>query len=182
MTNIRNQVLIIFSGLYLLGCLIGCTSLLTSAGDLLKSEKVDPYVVLARHDKSGRCSILVKDLGLPVSISPHGPLPYSKSASGALWVGTEFPFDKAIAVLKFCRNYYPEWRYISLSDYTNPGLDKLSRELYVGGSTERALCMGLQTWTDREKQKLYATRSQASFHKMIRAKYNGKKYCSGRIE
>lgn len=136
-----------------------------------------PTVLLASHDKAGRCRILVKDLDLDVHFVPYGPLPYSENSTSAIWIGTHFPYKKAIDVLNYCRNYYPQIKYFAFSDHTNPGRNRGKYELFVGAPTDRALCLGLRAFSLREKKKLLSSRSKEAFVKIIQSKYDGPKNC-----
>jgi hypothetical protein len=152
-------------------CLVaaaGCASF----DSLLGREPKEPYVTLAWQDRAGRMVILISDLKIPVSIQPPDAMPYSGNASAAVWVGEEFPYDKAIQILKWARNYYKELRYLALSDYASPGRGSVRKELFIGGSTETAVeKLSLRAWTDADWRKLDSVNSQEAFHALIRAKY-----------
>lgn len=147
---------------------VSCASIDT----LFSREPQEPYVTLTWQDRAGRMVILISDLKIPVSIQPRDAMPYSGNASAAVWVGEEFPYDKAIQILKWARNYYRELRYLALSDYASPGRNSLRKELFIGGSTETAVeKLSLRAWTDADWRKLDSVNSQEAFHALIRAKY-----------
>lgn len=146
----------------------GCASL----DSLFSREPREPYVTLAWQDRAGRMVILISDLKIPVSIQPPDAMPYSGNASAAVWVGEEFPYDKAIQILKWARNYYKELRYLALAEYASPGRNSVRKELFIGGSTETAVeKLKLRAWTDADWRKLDSVNSQEAFHALIRAKY-----------
>ncbi|MCB1173139.1 MAG: hypothetical protein KDK39_06225 [Leptospiraceae bacterium] len=150
---------------------IGCAS-------LWERESEEPTVILAFHDTAGRCQILVQDLELPVSIAPRTELPWSPNAQAALWIGSRFPWQKAIQVIIDCRNYYPHIKYIALSDLNTIEGRELGRyDLYLGAPTDRALCLGLKAWTVAEKSALLQSKSEQQFRQLIQAHSGGEKRC-----
>lgn len=158
---------------------VGCASS-TGGGSMLgrlyedfwETRPEGPRVLLARMDKAGRLVILAKDLGLPAQIQEPDPLPYSENASGAVWVGTRFPFEKAIKMMFWARNYYTGLRYIALSDYVNTGTNRFDEDLFIGGATETAVTrLNLSAWQDADWQALSRVGSEAEFHALIRSRY-----------
>ncbi|MEQ9365295.1 MAG: hypothetical protein RIF32_13700, partial [Leptospirales bacterium] len=138
--------------------------------DLWRDEQVGPRLLVARMDKAGRLMILANDLDVAGQIDAADPLPYSENASGAVWVGTRFPYDKAIKLIGWSRNYYSGLRYVALSDYVNRDTNRFDQDLYIGGSTETAVTrLRLRAWQEADWQALKRAGSQEEFHAIIRA-------------
>ncbi len=135
-------------------------------------EKPRPRVVFTWQEKANRAAVMVRDLGIDVIGEPVGPLPYSPNASTAVWLGINFPVDQVAEIIDISRTYYPELRYIALSDY---GLEdppaQVHSEMFIGGSTETALKLGLKAWTDADFKKLKTLKTKDEIFAMIRSKY-----------
>lgn len=144
-------------------CLTSCLS--------ISSYSQEPTVTLAWQEQARRLAILAKDLGLNARIQPRGALPYSHNASTAIWLGKNFPYDKAIQMIRWGHGYYKELRYIALSDRATPATDRYDYDLFLGGSTKKALHLNLKAWSPADFRKLYRAKSQAAFHALIRAHY-----------
>lgn len=139
-------------------------------GQLMQNPK--PRVMLAWQDKVFRCAVLVKDTGIDAIVDAPTPLPYSPNAAGSIWVGTQFPAEQVAEIIDIGRTYYPELRYVALSDHSMESPpDQVHHELYLGGSTETALKLGLKAWTDADFQKLKTFKTAADLHAFIRSKY-----------
>ncbi len=132
-----------------------------------------PTVNMSWNEKASRLVVLAKDLGLPARVQPRGLLPYSHNASAAVWVGVNFPYDKAIRMLIWARNYYLELRYIAISDYVSPYTSRYDNDLFIGGSTSKALQLNLQPWRKADFKALKRIKSQKAFHAFIRSRYPG---------
>lgn len=171
-----------------LACLLGASAACSSSGPALPPERVDqpvsfwkdlwgsepegPRLVVARMDKAGRMLILARDLDVQAQIREDYPLPYSPSASGGVWVGTDFPYEKAIKLIGWARNYYTGLRYVALSDRVHADQRRFDQELFIGGATEAAVGrLQLQTWTDSDWRALFRASSETEFHDVIRARY-----------
>ncbi|MCR9141171.1 MAG: hypothetical protein NXI24_02895 [bacterium] len=140
--------------------------------DLWQDPVTGPRLHLARMDKSGRLVILANDLDIPAQIAEAEPLAYSANASGAVWVGTRFPYEKAIKLIGWSRNYYTGLRYVALSDYVNRSTSRFDQDLFIGGSTEKAVMkLNLRAWQDSDWRALSRAASQEDFHSIIRATY-----------
>ena len=140
--------------------------------EFFEERPTAPRVLLTRMDKAGRLVILAGDLDLPAEVQEADPLPYSDNASGAVWVGTKFPYEKAVKMVFWSRNYYTGLRYFALSDYVNPGTDRFDFDLYIGGATETAVTrLNLQAWDESDWQSLRRVGSQEEFHSLIRSRY-----------
>ncbi len=140
--------------------------------DLWSDEITGPRLLLTRMDKAGRLLILAGDLDIPAQIQDADPLPYSENASGAVWVGTGFPFDKAVKLIGWSRNYYTGLRYVALSDYVDRNTRRFDQDLYIGGSTETAVTrLNLTAWTESDWRALSRVGSQEAFHDLIRSRY-----------
>ena len=135
-------------------------------------DKHKPRVVLSWHEKVNRAGVMIRDLGLDVLVEPPGSLPYSSNASAAVWLGVNFPVDQLADVMDIGRTYYPDLRYVALSDY---GLDsppaQVHDEVYIGGSTETALKLGLKAWTDQDFRKLRTLKTKEEVAAFVRSKY-----------
>lgn len=131
-----------------------------------------PRVLLARMDKAGRLLILSNDLDIPARIQQADALPYSTNSSGAVWVGTQFPFEKAVKLIGWSHNYYLGLRYVALSDYVNQETSRYDEDLYIGGSTETAVTrLNLSAWQASDWQALGRVSNQEEFHSLIRSHY-----------
>lgn len=162
----------------LLMTVLACLTGWTACASFWSTANTTPSVILAFHDTAGRCQILVRDLELPVTVAARTDLPYSENAQAALWIGTEFPWRKAIQVITDCRNYYPHIKYIALSDIRLiDGQEPGRYDLYLGAPTDRALCLGLEAWTVKQKQALLRSKTKAEFEERIRARYGNKERC-----
>ncbi len=123
------------------------------------------------HKKARSLAILVKDLKLIPIIQPRGSLPYSHNASASIWVGMEFPYKKAISMILWSRNYYTDLHYLALSDYVSPYTSRYDKDLFIGGSTRKALKLDLAPWTPKDFKKLKRIKSLKKFHALIRSHY-----------
>ena len=135
----------------------------------LGSEK--PLVILEYSDFAHRPEVLIQDIGLDTAISPPGDLEFSANASAAVWLGKEFPYEKAIEVLLITKRYYTELRYIALSDYELDPPDSAHFEIYVGGSTDTAVRLRLKAWSNEDFQKLRSVQSREEYVAMIESHY-----------
>ncbi|MBX7058940.1 MAG: hypothetical protein K1X75_12810 [Leptospirales bacterium] len=155
-----------------LAALLALSAALPACEAFQWSDDTRPRVFLTYQDKANRMRILISDLQLPAIILPPDDLPYSANASGAIWIGVEFPFDKAQQIIKWARNYYSELRYVALSDYSNPGAYRFQYELFIGGSTETAVRdLRLRAWTEADFRKLDQARNAEDFQSLIRSHY-----------
>ncbi len=139
----------------------------------LKDDK--STVTFSWHERGRALSVLVKDLGLIPRMQPPDAAPYSDNALGAVWVGIDFPFDKAIKIILWARNYYLELRFFALSDMVSKNTNIYNQDLYLGGSTRKALRLNLLPWTERDFQQLKKVTSKEQFHNFIRNHYNKSK-------
>ena len=139
-------------------------------GQIMQNPK--PRVLLAWQDKVFRCAILVKDTGIDAVGDNPTPLPFSPSAAGAVWIGTRFPADQIAEIVDIGRTYYPQLRYVALSDLSleNPP-EQVHYEIYLGASTETALKLGLMAWTEADFRKLQTVKKPEEIHALIRSKY-----------
>lgn len=139
-------------------------------GQILENPK--PRVVLAWQEKVFRCAILVKDTGIDAIADRQTPMPYSHSSAGAIWIGTRFPADQIAEIVDIGKTYYPELRYVALSDHSieNPP-EQVHYEMYLGASTETALKLGLMAWTEADFRKLQTLKKPEEIHALIRSKY-----------
>lgn len=128
-------------------------------------------VILTYQKIAYRCAILLKELDLVVKIQPRGALPYSANASAAIWIGKDFPFDKAIQVIEISQRYYDDLRYVALSDYRQNPPDSVHEEIFIGGSTESALRLGLRAWTPEDFNSLKQISSAEQLNEFIKARY-----------
>ena len=110
-------------------------------------------------------------MDLAVRIQPRSRYPYSHNASTAIWLGVNFPHDKAIRMILWARNYYHELRYFALSDYVSPGTKRYDNDLFLGGSTRKALKLQLIPWLSKDFKKLKKVKSKQQLHELIRSKY-----------
>lgn len=139
-------------------------------GQMLQSPK--PRVLLAWQDKVYRCAVLVKDTGVEANVDAPTSMPFSSNAASAIWVGTRFPVDQIAEIIDIGRTYYPDLRYIAMSDYSlEEPPEQVHYELYLGGSTETALKLGLKAWTEADFRKLKTLKTAAEIHAFIRTKY-----------
>jgi len=137
----------------------------------LNRGPIKSRVILTHHRGAYRLAILVKDLGENPRIRPRDPLPFSHNASGAVWVGVKFPFEKAKEIILLSRNYYKELKYFALSD-KRPGVpESVHRTLYIGGSTSAALNMKLLAWSEEEFAQLKKIKTKEEFFQLIRSRY-----------
>ncbi len=134
-----------------------------------------PRILLARMDKAGRILILAEDLEIPGQYLDLRPIPYSANNSGAVWVGTSFPPEKAMQLMQWSKNYYTGLRYVALTDLVYPGNPDFNERLVIGAPTEEAvLGLKLAAWTEndwRELARIKAGGSREEFYALIRSKY-----------
>jgi len=128
-------------------------------------------VIFEHSEFAHRPEILVQDMGLDTAIAPVGDLEFAANASTAVWIGREFPFEKAIEVITISKRYYSELRYIALSDYKLDPPDSAHYEIYVGGSTDTALRLGLKSWSDLDFKKLRAVQTREEYISLIESHY-----------
>ncbi|MBI3394389.1 MAG: hypothetical protein HY042_00995 [Spirochaetia bacterium] len=129
-------------------------------------------VILAWQDTAYRCAILLEDMGVEVKVQPMSEMPYSSNGSAAVWVGTNFPFEKARDIIEVGRRYYTDLRYVALSDFRLRAPEQVHNELFVGGATETALFqLGLKAWDEKDFQKLKAVKTQKEFFQLICSHY-----------
>ncbi len=128
-------------------------------------------LTLAWNEKAKRMLILGKDLELHTRLQGRGALPYSDNDHTAVWVGVDFPFQKAVKLIGWSRNYYRELRYFALSDLVSPFTKRYDKDLFIGGATSKALELGLRAWTQRDFAKLGRVKTKAQFHRLIRSRY-----------
>ena len=128
------------------------------------------------HERGKSLLILAKDLKLIARVQPRGPFPYSHNSNTAVWLGVDFPHDKAIRMISWSRNYYRQLRYIALSDYVSSYTDRYDNDLFIGGSTRKALKLKLQPWTEKDFKRLKRVRNKKQLQALIRSRYaKGKK-------
>ncbi len=150
----------------LLGVPAGC-----AFGERLPSK---PLVILEHQDLAPRVAILVKDLDLDVRIRPPEAMPYSANASAAIWLGVKFPPEKAIAAIVAARYYYKQLRYVALSDRLPNVPEPIHHQIFIGGSTETALRLGLLAWRDEDFAALEKAKSFDEIAKVVRGRYGNK--------
>lgn len=134
-------------------------------------EPAKPRVILTFNKIAYRCAILLKELDLVVKIQPRGALPYSSNGSTAIWIGKDFPFDKAIKVIDISQRYYDDLRYVALSDYRQSPPSAVHNEIFIGGSTESALRLGLLAWTPEDFNAIQSIGSSEELNEFIKARY-----------
>ena len=127
------------------------------------------------HERAKSLLILAKDLKLIGRVQPRGSLPYSHNTSTAVWLGLDFPHKKAITMILWARNYYKQLRYIALSDHASPYTDRYDNDLFIGGSTKKALKLKLQAWTKKDFRGLKKLKTKKQFHAFIRSRYAKKR-------
>lgn len=132
-------------------------------------------VILASQEKAHRMVYRMEELGLSADVDTGEELPFSSNASAAIWVGRDFPYEKAIQVILISREYYDDIRYIALSDYRLDPPDMVHREIYVGGSTASAVRLGLQAWDDDDFRSLESIKNRDDFVSLVKSKYPQKK-------
>ena len=162
LTHLSQKVLLISFLTYLS---ISCFH--TSSKALSKKNTVS----FTWHEKAESLIILAKDIGLSPRILPRGPFPYSDNKNTAIWVGIDFPYKQAVQMILWSRKYFKELRYFALSDYVSSYTDRYDKNLFIGGSTRKALKLKLVAWTKKDFAKLKKIKSQKAFHKMIRKRY-----------
>jgi hypothetical protein len=134
-------------------------------------EEVQPHVVIAFQDRVSQVVVLVRDLDLPVTISPAEPMPYTHNSHAVLVVGHAFPYNKLAEILEFIRNYYTDLHYVKVTD----PLDRRTlytehARLYVGASTDEAVKAGLIPWTTADFEELRRVKSQQEMIQLIKKK------------
>ena len=150
-------------------CLLVLLGLCFCLGPPAKTKKFT--VSFSWHERGRSLIILAKDLKLLARIQPRGPFPYSHNSSTAVWIGLDFPHAKAIRMISRSRNYYRQLRYLALSDHASPYTDRYDNDLFIGGSTKKALKLELQPWTGRDFKRLKRVKSKKQFHALIRSRY-----------
>jgi len=129
-------------------------------------------VIISWQDKAQRLTILIGRLGNPVMLYSTDMSPYSDNANGSVWVGTDFPYEKVIELLKYVRSYYKELRYFALSDVLEEDSPKISSNaLFLGARTEGAVKLKLKAWTSTDFEKLRKVKNKEEMHALIRSKY-----------
>jgi hypothetical protein len=139
----------------------------------IKDKQPDkPMVIIGFTENGQRLALLLSDMKLRVRFEPPDEMPQSHLASASVWVGNQFPYDKAIDVISVARNYYKEMRYIALSEKSPAKpVSSVHNELFLGGSTETALRWNLKAWTENDFKALKKVKSQDEFHALIRSHY-----------
>ncbi len=150
-----------------------CFALLALSGCLPPIRGKRPFlVILTWQDTAHRAAILIEDLDVEVKIHPMLSVPYSSNGSAAIWVGVQFPFEKARDVIEISRKYYADLRYIALSDYRLENVpESVHRELFIGGETKAALDLNLQAWDEKHFQKLRTVKTAKEFYQLVCQKY-----------
>lgn len=153
--------------------LLGTLALPACFGERIPSK---PLVILDYHDRASRAAILVRDLGLSVRIRPPDEMPHSANATASVWVGSKFPPDKAVAAVMAARPYYKQVRYFALSDRLPNVPEAIHHQIFIGGSTETALRMGLIAWKEEDFAKFEKMTDQKELHDFIKARYGDKPF------
>ena len=150
-------------------CLFVFFGLCSCLSSPIRTDKAT--VSFSWHERARSLLILAKDLNLIRRVQPRGLLPYSHNSSTAVWIGVDFPYKKAITMILWSRNYYKQLRYLALSDYASSYTDRYDNDLFIGGSTKKALKLKLQPWTERDFRRLKRIKSKKQFHALIRSRY-----------
>lgn len=158
-----------FLSLLLIFCSLALFGSLRCLSEPVKTEKFT--VNFSWHERAKSLSILAKDLKLLARVQPRGPFPYSHNSSAAVWIGIDFPHDKAIRMILWSRNYYRQLRYLALSDYASSYTDRYDNDLFIGGSTKKALKLQLGPWTEKDFKALKRIKNKKKFHALIRSHY-----------
>ncbi len=105
-------------------------------------------------------------------ILPRTDLPYSDNASGAIWIGVNFPFQDAQKAIKIGVNYYKELHYVAFSTDRLKYPEDYSQALILGGSTDEAMQLGLKAWTTKELETLLKASTREEFKNLVHSHYN----------
>lgn len=133
---------------------------------------LEPVVILTNQKSAFHMAILLRDEKIKVRIRARDAVPFSSNASAAVWIGINFPYQKAIDVILLARNYYKDLRYLALSNKQSNPPDVVHYQIFIGGSTETALLQGLKAWQNKDFKKLKSIKNEEEFRALIRAKYS----------
>ncbi|HBS05773.1 MAG TPA: hypothetical protein DEA96_12455 [Leptospiraceae bacterium] len=127
----------------------------------------EPSVNLTYHRAAYRCSILVQDMKVPVTILPPADIPYSDQAFAGIQVGYNFPYEHFKEIMTWARNYYKEARYIMLTDPAGPGARKSHFTMHLGVRTDRAFKQGWRAWSNEDFNRIRSISSQEDMRQLL---------------
>jgi hypothetical protein len=132
----------------------------------LYGEPPAPSVHLTYTRIAYRCSILVQDMELPVRILPRASIPYSDQAFAGIRVGYNFPVEYFREIMTWARNYYPEVRYIMLTDPRDGGLD-IHYRIHLGVRTDEAFSSGWEPWSSEDFDRIKSLSTQEDMRSLL---------------
>ena len=157
-------------------CPIFIIFLLALSVQCKSTSKKSSVVVLAAKQNINGLIILGADLQLNMKYDSSGKKkrknPYSDYAHTAVWIGKEFPYQKAIKMILWARNYYSQLRYIAFANDIKSLKKQDARYMYIGGKTKIAIQAGLKAWSNRDFRTLGKINSEKKFINFIQKKYN----------
>ncbi len=146
------------------GCIMLDRFLKFGAANELKVE-------LTYHEKAYRELFLLEDAGLKATVLPRADVPFSNNASGTVWIGEEFPYNKALEVIRISLNYYPELRYVAFMDMQKGDQSDRKRIIQIAAPTEEALAVGLTAFSPKDLSRLLEVKSEDAFKAAILSRY-----------
>ena len=168
---LRRMSLIIFiCASFTLGDLVSCSSYYPRR-KLGFKHRNRLSVTLSWQPRARTLAILSTDLQLATRVQSRPYYPYSDNAYTAIWIGVDFPHDKASQMILWSKNYYQQIRYLALSDFVTPRTNRFRQNLFIGGSTRKALQLSLKPWSKSDFRKLKKIQNKKDFHSLVRSKY-----------
>ena len=105
----------------------------------------------------------------PFSNTTNEPLDKNEG----IWLGREVPVDVATGVIRIAKAFYPQLKYIYLTEEVKePMPEYLYTTIFVGGATEAALRFGCKALTDKDFEELETIRSKEQMHQFVRRFYS----------
>ena len=95
-----------------------------------------------------------------------------KGQQEAFWVGSELSSNQVIPAIKLAASFWPDLKYIHLSNDGGDPPDYVHEQLFIGGSTQTAVEYALEPWSIEELMQLDENKPTKDFHRKIREKYS----------
>ncbi|EJM64578.1 hypothetical protein PMI29_03014 [Pseudomonas sp. GM49] len=89
----------------------------------------------------------------------------------SIWLGERVSSKVASEVIKIASEFWPHLKYIHLSSDGDVPPDDVHDQIFLAGSSNTAMVLGLNPWSTSELSSLDGTLSLGDFHLMIRSKY-----------
>ena len=135
-----------------------------------KKIRKEYSATLAWNDNVITLAELIKSLDIDISATGRDTTPYTHNEHTAIWIGKEFPYKLAQQIIIWSQRYYSELRYIALSNFITPNIKRYDKNIYIGGSTQKALSLQLEPWSKADFKRLLKAKSQEQFRSYIQEK------------